>query len=467
MGTTSRKGHAVIIGASIGGVTAAAALAESFERITIIDRDELPATAAPRRGVPQGRLTHGLTARGEMALGELFPGLVGELAAIGAPIGDVQSEVNWYIDGRRLRRAESGLSVVCASRPLLEFALRARIAARPDVTIISRHDVTGLLTSPDQTTVTGVRLRDRDGGRDRDLDRDGAGSTPPSTMAADLVVDATGLGTGSASWLKEHGYAAPEKETVRVGICYSCRIFRGDTRYFDGGLITVVASYPDHPLGGLAIAQEGGRIILSLTARGNIMPPTDLEEMALYADTLPNPGIAEIIRTATPLGEPVTTRFPASVRRRYERLDRFLGGFLAVGDALCCLNPVYGQGMSVAAAEALALRDLLRDGREDIARRFFRAAEQIVDIPWTTVLGNDLRFPDAEGPRTPELERAREYMDAFRVAAADDLVLSTALVRVLNMVDAPSRLRAPELRERVARTLAARSASFGNLPSNS
>jgi hypothetical protein len=99
--------------------------------------------------------------------------------------------------------------------------------------------------------------------------------------------------------------------------------------------------------------------------------------------------------------------------------------------------------MSVAAAEALALRDLLRDGREDIARRFFRAAEEIVDIPWTTVLGNDLRFPDAEGPRSPELERAREYMDAFRVAVADDLVLSTALVRVLNMVDAPSRLRCP------------------------
>ncbi|HUN31066.1 MAG TPA: FAD-binding monooxygenase, partial [Trebonia sp.] len=411
---------------------------------TIIDRDQLPATPAPRRGVPQSRLTHGLTARGEMALGQLFPGLVGELAAIGVPIGDGQSDVNWYVDGRRLNQAVSGLPVVCASRPLLEFALRTRVAALPGVTIIARHDVTGLLATPDRAAVTGVRLRPRDGAQS------------PSTMGADLVVDATGLGTGSASWLRDLGYAPPEKETVQVGICYASRIFRGDgdRRYLDGGVAAVAAAYPDRPLGGIALAQEGGRFILALNARDNVMPPTGLPEMAECAETLPTPDLAEIIRTATPLGEPATMRFPASVRRRYERLDDFPGGFLAIGDALCCLNPVYGQGMSAAAAEAQVLRGLLRDGREDIAQRFFHAAARIVDIPWTTVLGNDLRFPGAEGPRTPELERAGEYMEAFRAAAADDVVLSTALVRVLNMVDAPSSLRAPDLQERVARTLA-------------
>jgi len=443
MGATSRNGHAIIIGASIGGLTAAAAVSDSFERITIIDRDELPAAPAPRRGARQSRLTHGLTARGEMALGELFPGLVGELAAIGVPIGDGQSDVNWYVDGRRLKRAVSGLPVVCASRPLLEFALRSRVAVLPGVTIIGCHDVTGLLATPDRSAVTGVQLRSRDG----------AGL--PSTIAADLVVDATGVGTGSASWLKELGYSPPEQETVRVGICYSCRLFRddGDARYLDGGVITVAAAHPDGPLGGLALAQEGGRFILALNSRGNVMPPTGLAEMAMYADTLPTPDLAEIIRTATPVGEAATMRFPASVRRRYERLDHLLGGFLAIGDALCCLNPVYGQGMSAAAAEAQVLRGLLRDGREDIAPRFFHAAAVVVDIPWTTVLGNDLRFPGADGPLTPELERAGEYMEAFRAAAADDVVLSTALVRVLNMVDAPSSLRAPDLQERVARTL--------------
>jgi 2-polyprenyl-6-methoxyphenol hydroxylase-like FAD-dependent oxidoreductase len=444
MATTSRHGHAIIIGASIGGLAAAAAISDCFERITIIDRDELPPTPAPRRGVPQSRLTHGLTAMGERALSELFPGLIGELAAIGVPVGDGQSDVNWYIDGRRLQQAISGLPVVCASRPLLEFALRSRVALRPGVTIIGRHDVTGLLTTPDRRAVTGVRLRARDEG--------GA----PSAITADLVVDATGLGTSSASWLEELGYAPPDKETIRVGICYSCRLFRrhGDARYLDGGVITVAAAYPDRPLGGLALAQEGGRFIVALNIRDNVMPPTDLAEMAMYADTLPTPDLARIIRTATPLGEPVTMRFPASVRRRYERLDRVLGGFVAIGDSLCGLNPVYGQGMSVAAAEARLLGALLGEGREDIAPRYFRAAAEIVDIPWTTVLGNDLRFPSAEGPRTPELERAGEYMEAFRAAAADDVVLSTALVRVLNMVDPPSSLRAPDLQERVTRSLA-------------
>jgi 2-polyprenyl-6-methoxyphenol hydroxylase-like FAD-dependent oxidoreductase len=443
MGTTSRNGHAIIIGASIAGLAAAAAVSGSYERITIIDRDELPATPAPRRGVPQSRLTHGLTARGELALSKLFPGLLEDLAAVGVPIGDGQSDVSWYVDGRLLKRAVSGLPVVCASRPLLEFALRSRVAVLPGVRIIGRHDVTGLVTTLDRSAVAGVQVRARDGGG------------LPWTMAADLVVDASGLGTGSASWLTELGYTPPAKETVRAGISYSCRIFQGDSdaRYLDGGLITVVAGYPGRPLGGLAIAQEDGRFIVALNGRRNVVPPTGLEEMATYADTLPTPDLAEIIRTATPVGEPATMRFSASVRRRYERLDRFLGGFLAIGDALCCLNPVYGQGMSAAAAEAQVLRALLRDGREDIARRFFQTTAEFVDIAWTTVLGNDLRWLGAEASRAPELERAGEYMDAFRAAAADDPVLSSALVRVLNMVDPPSSLRAPDLQERVADAL--------------
>lgn len=440
-GTARKHGHAVIVGASIGGLAAARAVSDSFARVTIIDRDELPAVPAARRGVPQSRMVHGLTARGKIALDELFPGLVEELAATGVPIGDGQSDVHWYIDGRLIKPVASGLPLVCASRPMLEFAVRSRVAALPGVRIIARHDVTGLLTTPDRSSVTGVRLRSRNA----------AGTV--SSMPADLVVDATGQGTSSTAWLGELGYAPPEQETVPVGICYSSRLYRRDPRHLGGRVGTVSAAYPGHPAGGLVIAQEGERFILALNGRNNVMPPTDPEGMAAYADTLPTPDLAEIIRTAKPLGEPATIRFRASVRRRYEHLGDFLGGFLAIGDALCSFNPVYGQGMSVAAAEAQSLLGLLRDGRENIGLRFFRAAAEVIDGPWTLLLGADLRFPDADGPRTPELEGATEYLDAFRAAAAEDEVLARALVRVLNLVAPPSELRDPALRERVARTL--------------
>jgi len=166
------------------------------------------------------------------------------------PIGDVQSEVHWYIHGRLIKPVPAGLPVICASRPLLEFAFRARVAALPGITIISRHDVTGLVATADHSAVTGARLRSRDA----------AGTL--SSMPADLVVDASGRGSSGSSWLGELGYAQAPAETVRVGIGYSCRFFRREPHYLDGRIGTVAAAYPDRPAGGLVIAQEGERFIL-------------------------------------------------------------------------------------------------------------------------------------------------------------------------------------------------------------
>jgi 2-polyprenyl-6-methoxyphenol hydroxylase-like FAD-dependent oxidoreductase len=433
-----KRGHAIIAGASFGGLVAARAVSESFARVTIIDRDDLSPAPAPRPGVPQGRMTHGLTARGTMALEQLLPGLLGELAATGARIGDAQSDVHWYVDGRLVKPVPSELTAVCASRPLLELALRSRVAARPGVRFISRHDVIGLDMTPDSSSVTGIRLRSRDAARTL------------STMPADLVVDATGRGTSSASWLDELGYRPPAVETVPAGIGYACRVYRHEPRHLGGRMGIVVGAHPGHPEGGVALAQEGGRLILSIFCRQNALPPTDPEGMASQADALPTPEFARIIRTATPLSETATMRFPASARRRYEELADIPAGFLAVGDALCAFNPVYGQGMSVAAAQAQALLSLLREGQDSIAARFFRAAAEVVDGPWSMVLGNDLRFPDAGGVRTPEADQAIAYMNALKAGAAEDAVLAAALLRVMNGVDAPSRLRDPALRERVS-----------------
>lgn len=440
--TAGKRGHAVIVGASIAGLVTARALAESFESVTLIDRDQLPPMPATRRGTPQSRMVHGLLARGAEALEQLFPGLHGELAAARVPTGDLQTDVQWHVDGRLLRPAPSGLVVVGVSRPLLESVIRSRVAALPGVWIIDRHDVIGLLASADRARVTGVRIQARYGNRAQTF------------LGADLVVDATGRGTPSAGWLTELGYQHAEKEEIRVNISYTVQIFRREAHHLGGRLATVCGAYPGQPKAGLVLAQEGERLILGLTGWG-IVPPTGREERAEWASALPSPDLEEVIRTAAPLSEPATMRFPGSVRRRYERLSEFPDGYLVVGDALCSFNPFYGQGMTVAALEALALVDLLRHGREDVGVRFFRDAAKILESPWGLILGNDLRFPHVEGARTPEVEQAAAYMDAYRAAAAEDAVLATALLRVANMIDTPDRLRAPDLRERVLELTAA------------
>jgi hypothetical protein len=189
--------------------------------------------------------------------------------------------------------------------------------------------------------------------------------------------------------------------------------------------------------------------MVTLSSCGGEELPTGDAAMAEYADSLVAPDVAEIIRTATPLTEPVLMRYPASVRRHYELLDRFPEGYLVTADALCSFNPIYGQGMTVAALEARLLQGLLREDYDDLSRRFFTAVSELIDTPWSLIMSGDLRFPFVEGERSEGLLAMGEYLDRYREAATRDAALATELIRVMNMLDEPARLMAPDLEARV------------------
>ncbi|SEQ29239.1 FAD-dependent oxidoreductase [Streptomyces radiopugnans] len=443
------RSHAVVIGAGLAGLTAARALADAYDRVTVLDRDTLPADPAPRRGVPQSRQLHVLLARGAQALEELFPGFLEELLAAGATRADTQGEVHWYLDGHLLRPAPSGVISYGASRPRVEHHVRARVEALPGVVVRERVEVLGPVTTPERDRVTGVRVRPRADGAGE------AGGAGEETIPADLVVDASGRGSRAPAWLEELGYPRPRQTRVRADVVYVTRHFRREPHHLGGRSGVALVPFPGLPRGGAIVSEREDRFAVVLFGLLGEEPPADEAGMLAYAETLPGPDVAEVLRTAEPLNEPVRMRYPASARHHYEKLDRHLGGFLVTGDALCGFNPTYGQGMTAAAQQAIVLRTLLARNRDrdrgrgrsrgagGLPRRFFRAAARVVDTPWLLAAGGDLRFPEAEGRRGPADGLLDRYLTRYRAAASVDPVLGRTFLAVAHMLQPPARLMSP------------------------
>jgi len=436
MGARSIGSHAVVLGASMGGLAAARVLADAYEDVTVIDRDMLPDEIAQRRGVPQGRHAHGLLARGREVLEELFPGLTDDLVAEGALHGDIQMEGRWYNEGMRLRQAPSGLNSLGVSRPLLEGYVRRRLAALPPVRILGGRDVTGLTATAGGRRVTGVRTIAR------------ADGSAEEAMTADLVIDATGKGSRSPVWLEGLGYQQPEREVVRVNMAYATAVFRRGATQLGGDRVVIMAATVKGRRGAAMLAQEGERWVVTLFGCLGERPPTDPEGFVAWAATLPAPDVYEVVSSSEMLRAPVPAHFPGSVRHRYERMD-LPEGYAVTGDAVCSFNPVYGQGMTVAALQALELRDCLAEGAGRIGQRFAERAARLVDTPWGIAVGADLRFPDVEGPRTARTAMVNAYMAQLHLAAASDPVVGRAFLRVVNLIDPPEHLMSPEVAARV------------------
>jgi 2-polyprenyl-6-methoxyphenol hydroxylase-like FAD-dependent oxidoreductase len=430
--------RAVVLGGSMAGLLAARVLAESYRQVVVVDRDRLTGVTTPRRGVPQGRHVHGLLARGQQILDELFPGFTKGTTAAGVPTGDL-GELRWYFNGRRLRPAGTGLTCVSAARPVLESHVRARVAELSNVSFRERCDIVGLATTPGQDRVTGARVRPQEAAAEETID-------------ADLVVDATGRGSRTPAWLAELGYPRPEEDRVRIDLTYTTRHYRlRSDEALRGDLSINPVSTPSHPRGAFFSRIENGRCVLSLTGVLGDSAPADPDGFLDFVRSLPVPDIYEVIRDAEPLDDPVVFRFPASVRRRYERLARFPDRLLVTGDAVCSFNPVYGQGMTVAALAALTLRAHLREGAPPQPRRFLRDVAGVIDVPWDISAGGDLSFPEVVGERSLKVRIGNAYMARVQAAATRDGEVTRTFMRVAGLVDPPQALMRPGMLLRVLR----------------
>jgi 2-polyprenyl-6-methoxyphenol hydroxylase-like FAD-dependent oxidoreductase len=346
--------------------------------VVLVERDELPGgvSSTARRGVPQGRHAHGLLAGGLRAIEALLPGAAEGLIALGAPHGDVLANVRFCGNNCLIRRANIGERGLGVSRPYLESYLRSRIRAPPNVRFIDGTDIVGITASAGRhgaQRVDGARIQ-------------AASGTPEEHLPADLVVDATGRGSRASMWLEELGYATPDEDRLPTNLTYTSRQFAIEGPRLGDDIVVIITPTPRSRRGGVIIRWEGGRSLAMLFGVMGDSAPTDLDGFLRFARSLAYPDIYDAIKVATTLGDAEVFRFPASVRRRFERLRRFPSGFLVIGDAICSFNPAYGQGMSVAAMEAVALRRMAAGDLN--ATKFFRRSRPLWTFPgrsWSAV----------------------------------------------------------------------------------
>ena len=430
--------HAVVLGASMAGLLAARVLSDHCAQVTVLERDALPGVAAPRRGVPQGRQPHGLLAAGLRTLDRLFPGFRDELVQAGGLPGDSGWNILWFQAGGFKVRHRSDVHGILASRPLIEEVVRERVRRLPNVQIRDEVGVQGLLF--DQGRVRGVTLDDRRHGRHEEL-------------RADLTVDASGRGSRSPAWLRALGYAEPPESQVRIDVTYTTQMFQAAAPQDPDAVnaYIIMEEAPHGKRGGVALSCERGRWMIGLAGMLGEQPPTDPVGFQAYAQALPSPEIARLIERLTPVGAPVTHHFPHSQRRHYEQLTRFPEQYLVMGDALCSFNPIYGQGMTVAALEAQALQTCLEAKSPALWQRFFRQAARIIDIPWTLAVGSDLVYPQVVGPRTVAGPWIQRYVRQVHLAAQRDGQVALAFHRVSNLLSPPQSLFRPTVLGRVLR----------------
>jgi 2-polyprenyl-6-methoxyphenol hydroxylase-like FAD-dependent oxidoreductase len=448
--------QALVIGAGMSGLAAAGALANHFEQVTVLERDGLAHDPLPRPGTPQCRQLHGLLSGGLEAFCRIFPGLDRDLAAAGAVPIRVAADLREELPGfDPFPRRDFGRVVYAASRPLLEHTVRRRALAHRNVAIRGHCRVLELVPSADRCNITGVRCQGTHGSRE--------------TIAADLVVDASARGTLTLAALDAMGRARPRETTLGVDIGYATATFELPERRHDWKAVLTFPSAPSDARSGFLLAVEENRWMACVAELHCARPPLDLAEFLDAARRLRTRTIHDAIRNAKPAGSPQRFGLPESSWRHYETVVDFPQGLIPIGDAICRFNPVYAQGMSVAAREASILADLLRrragdgEGMAGLPQDYLAEVQPWIAGAWSMSATPDLAYPETRGERPADLERMLAFVSALHRIAARDPAVHELLAAVRHLARPNAALQEPGLADRVRAEMAAASPAPADL----
>ena len=430
---TPRLGaRAVGVGGSIAGLCTARVLADAFDEVVVVERDSFPDGPVVREGAPQTGQPHAMLEAGRVVLSALFPGFEAAVLDGGGLKLDMIGDIDWYNRGGVVAEPEAALPALYASRPLFEHVVRDRIRARDDVRLRGDCHFLGYEHDDDAGRVTGIRFRSEDGSE--------------ATLGAALTVDATGRASRTPGWLERHGYPTPTVDEVRVDVTYSSVRISRPRDVHRGALI---APEPHRPRGAAMLPIEDGEWEVLLQGVHGERAPAERATFRQWADALPLDEIGRRVRSQQWVSEIRRYPFPASVRRHYDDLGSFPEGLVVVGDAIASFNPMYGQGMSVGALEALTLHHELSTGLDALGPRFFEQASDVVHEAWVTAVGSDFAFPETTGPKPFAMDVLNGYVDRLVERAHEDGTLSEAFLRVFRMERRATSLLHPRILWRV------------------
>jgi 2-polyprenyl-6-methoxyphenol hydroxylase-like FAD-dependent oxidoreductase len=434
---SAKQGCAVVLGASISGLLAGRVLADFFDEVILLDKEGLDQGPVPRRAVPQGNHIHVILAPTYHVLNRFLPDLIEDLVAGGAHVFDAGTDLQFHVHGNFLARGQTGQKLIGSTRPFFEDRLRRRVKRIDNVEIRTCHRFVGWVASEDRRRIEGVTVEY--GGRE-------------AAMRADLVVDARGLSSVLPKELEALGYDAPGREIVGVDLEYTSRLYSASGFSPGWNLLIVNPSPPKSTMGALIEQVEDDRWIVTQFAYFGDHAPTDDAGFLERARSLAVPDIAEFLAVADPVSDFQRFGTRQCTMRRFDELEKFPDRLIAVGDAVCNLNPIYGQGMTKAARESARLWDALAshlecsdsmDGFSDAFRRSLPGAG--AKWAWQLTSGNDLAYPQTRGTRRPEGAFMRWYMRRLFIRSAQSLDARKRLLDVLMLVEPPTHLIKPRM----------------------
>jgi 2-polyprenyl-6-methoxyphenol hydroxylase-like FAD-dependent oxidoreductase len=438
--------HAIVVGAGIAGLAAAAALSDHFEHVAVLERDELPPSPGPRPGAPQSTQLHGLLGGGQRALSTLFPGFDRDLAEAGAVAVRIGLEDRLELPGYDpCPRRDLGMVGFTMTRPLLERTLARRLRLLPNVTLHERCRVLEILAD-DDVTVGGVRCQGIHG--------------VEGILPADLIVDASARGALTLSLLKAGGWPEVEQTDVGINIHYATTTFAAPCRARDWKAAMTFPDGTSDTKTGYVFEVEGDRLMALVSERHAPAPAADHAGFLELLRQLRTPTLYDALRDAEPLDKVHRFAFPESSWRHYERLTDFPRGLVPIGDAICRFNPVYGQGMAMATLEACVLKDVLREraGESDplagLGQAYFAGVQPFIATAWSMSATPDFIHPLTRGTPPADLEKSLRFSAALYRIAARDPGIHRLAVAVRHLVEPPAALHDPDLVRRVEAEMA-------------
>ena len=389
--------HAIVIGGSISGLLAVHALSDCFEKVTLIERDTYPERPGIQKGIPQSAHLHLLLDKGQKLLEDFFPGIREELTAAGANYIDSAKDLAWYQQGVWKKRFESGLNMMLCSRGLLDWTIRKRIIELSGVELRTETTAANLIPSKDKSRITGIQIHPT---RKRNQLEE---------LRADLIVDASGRGSKTPYWLEEMGYGKPRETNIGLNLSYTTRLYRKPEDIETDWQFLV--HYPKIPTGtrlGAIATIEGNLWMVGLQGYFQDQANPEEDEYLEFARSLPRPEIYEALKNASPLSEFRVHKVPSSRWRRYDRIKKFLDGLIVTGDATCSFNPIFAQGMTIAAQDAALLNAALKNEIKKnqglsagFAKRYQKKQSSLISLPWLMASILDFKYPRTVGKKPP------------------------------------------------------------------